>query len=154
MQYICDWLAINCSTRDNTRYACLNQGAEMYGSAKVRKLFQQHGFTISSTGSDNSHQLGPVERTHQAIANSIRAQLIGANIDIRFWPYCFDHNLRLLNANSCADMDSSYHEAAFGCRDNFQNLKYFGSHVWCRPPSDCDEKFKSNSRKGLFLGFS
>ena len=56
----------------------------MYGSAKVRKLFQRHDFTIRPTDSDSSHQLGPVERTHRTVANSICAQLIGANIDIRF----------------------------------------------------------------------
>ena len=50
-------------------------------------------------------------------------------------------------------MDSSRLEAVFGCCDNSKNLKYFGSRVWCRPPGDCDAKFKSNSRKGLFLGF-
>ena len=109
--------------------------------------------TIRPTGSDSSHQLGSMERTHCTVANSIHTHLIGANIDIRFWPYCFDHTLRLLNVNSCVSMDSSRLEAAFGRRDNFKNLKYFGSCVWCRPPGDRDAKFKSNSRKGLFLGF-
>ena len=50
-------------------------------------------------------------------------------------------------------MDSSRLEAAFGRRDNFKNLKYFGSRLWCRPPGDRDTNFRSNSRKGLFLGF-
>ena len=99
----------------------------MYGSDKVRKFFQRYGFTIRPTGSDSSHQLGPAECTHQTVANSVRAQLIGANIDIRFWPYCFDHTLCLLNVNSCAGMDSSRLEAAYGRCDNFKNLKYFGN---------------------------
>ena len=126
----------------------------MYGSAKVRNIFQRHGFTIYPTGSDSSHQLSPVECTHRTVANSIRAQLIGANIDIRFSPYGFDHNLCLLNRNSCAGMDSSCLEAAFGRCNNFKNLKYFGSRVWCHPPGDRDVKFKSNPRGGLCLGFS
>ena len=50
-------------------------------------------------------------------------------------------------------MDSSRLEAVFGRRDSFKNLKYFGSRVWCLPPGDRDAKFKSNSRKGLFLDF-
>ena len=50
-------------------------------------------------------------------------------------------------------MDSSRLEAAFGRHDNFKNLKYFGSRIWCCPPGDRDAKFKSNSRKGLFLVF-
>ena len=129
LQFLLDWLASNCATHDNTRYACIDQGGELYGSAKVCKIFQRHGFTIQPTGTDSSHQLSPVERTHRTVANSIRAQLIGANINIRFWPYCFDHTLRLLNANSCAGMDSSRLEAAYDRRDNFKNLKYFGSQV-------------------------
>ena len=126
----------------------------MYSSTKVRKLFQRHGFTIRLTGSDSSHQLGPVERTYRTVANSIRAKLIGADIDTQFWPYCFDYTFCLLNANSCADMDDFCLEALFGGRNNFKNLKYFGSRVWCRPPGDRDAKFKSNSQKGLFLNFS
>ena len=105
----------------------------MYGSDKVRKLFQRHCFTIRPTGSDSSHQLGPVKRTHRTVANSICAQLFGVNIDIRCWPCYFGHTLRLLNANSCTGINSSRLEAAFGRRDNFKNLKYFGSRVWCRP---------------------
>ena len=127
LQYLRDWLDSNCSTHENTYYVCLDQGGEMYSSTKVRKLFQRYGFTICPTSSDSSHQLGPVERTHLIVTNSVRAQLIGANIDIRFWPYCFNHTLCLLNVNSCEGMDYSRVEAFYGRCDNFKNLKYFGS---------------------------
>ena len=55
LQFLCDWLASNCATRDNTRYVCLDQGGELFGSAKVKKIFQRHGFTIRPTGADSSH---------------------------------------------------------------------------------------------------
>ena len=153
LQYLRDFLATHCATRDPSRYVYLDQGGELYGCHQVQKLFERYGFQIRPTGSDSSHQLGPVERTHRTVANSIRAQLIGAALDVRFWPYCFDHTLRLLNANSCAGMDRSRIQAAFGRKDNFQGMRYFGCRVWCRPPGDRDIKFKSNSRKGIFLGF-
>ena len=94
-----------------------------------------------------------MKRTNRTVANSICAQLFGANIDIQFWLYYFDHTLRLLNTNSCAGMDSSCLEAAFDCHDNFKNVKYFGSCVWCSPPGDRDAKVKTNSQNSLFLGF-
>ena len=82
-------------------------------------ILERRSFKLCLTGSDNSHQLGPIERTHHTVANSIRAQLIGANIDIRFWPYCFDHTIRLLSANSCAGMDSYRLQVVYGCREIF-----------------------------------
>ena len=87
------------------------------------------------------------------VANSICARLNNANIDIIFWPFCFDHTLRFLNVNSCADKDSSCLDAVFSRYDIFKNLRYFGSCGWCCSPGDHDVKFKSNSRKGLFWGF-
>lgn len=50
-------------------------------------------------------------------------------------------------------MDTFYLQAAFGHEDNVCGMKYFGCHVWCHPPGDHDTKFKSNSCKGIFLGF-
>ena len=147
LQYLRDFLATYCKGRDNTRYVCLDQGGELFGCNQVQRLFQRYGFTIKPTGSDSSHQLGPVERTHRTVANSIRAQLTGAALDARFWPYCFDHTLCLLNANSCGNMQTSRLQAAFGWRDNFKNFKYFCCRVWCCPPGERDAKFKPNSCK-------
>ena len=84
------------------------------------------------------------------VANNIWAQLIGANIDIRFWLYCSDHTIRLLYTNSCAGIDLSRLEAAYGRREKFKGMKYFGCRVWYQPPGDRNVKFKSNSCKGLF----
>ena len=50
------------------------------------------------TGADNSHQNGPVERGHCTLANTIWTLLVGANLDIKFWPYAFYHALQMSNA--------------------------------------------------------
>ena len=94
-----------------------------------------------------------MERTHQTGANSIRAQLIGANIDIRCWPYCFDHTLCQLNANSCVVMDSSRLEVAFICCDNLENLKYFASWVWCHPLVIVMPNLSPTQERDCFLVF-
>ena len=65
------------------------------GSAK---LIQKKGYDILPTGADNSHQNGPVERGHCTLANMIWAILIGANLDIKIWPYAFYHALCMSNA--------------------------------------------------------
>ena len=66
------------------------------------KISSRRKDTTSSTGADNSHQNGPVEHGHDwcpcTLANTIWAPLIGANLDINFWPYAFYHTLRISNA--------------------------------------------------------
>ena len=49
-----DWLALNCSTCDNTWYAYLDQDREMYGSIKATKISEQHVSPTSLTGSENT----------------------------------------------------------------------------------------------------
>ena len=38
-------------------------------------------------------------------------------------------------------------------RDDFTGMKTFGYRVWVRPPGKKRAKFKSNARKGIFLGY-
>ena len=54
----------------------------------MQNLFQEFGYESRPTGADSSNQNGPVERAHRTVANSIRAMLHGANLDIKFWLLC------------------------------------------------------------------
>ena len=74
----------------------MNQGGELYHNPEVQKLFKLYGYTVNPTGADASRQ-NAVEHYNLSIGNGIRALLIGANLDIKFWPYAFHHYLRLKN---------------------------------------------------------
>ena len=75
----------------------MDQGGELFNHPEVGNLFKKKGHDILPTGADNSHQNGPVKRSYRTLANTICVLLIGANIDIKFWPYAFYHALCMSN---------------------------------------------------------
>ena len=95
----------------------------------------------------------PRERAHCAVANSIRAMLLGANLDIKFWPYATHHYLRFKNVLPSRDQVTSPSKLATNNFDDFSGFRTFGCRVWIRPPGRRSAKFRMNSRKGIFLGF-
>ena len=50
-------------------------------------------YEIFPTGADGSRQ-NPVEQIHRTVADGVRDDLIGAGLDISFWPFAFRHFLR------------------------------------------------------------
>ena len=135
------------------KYVYMDQGGELFNNPEVQNLFNKSGYTIKPTGADASHQNGPVERGHRTIADTMRALLTGADIDVKFWPYAFYHSLRLLNALPERNRSISPLELATSIRENFTHLRTFGCRVWVRPPGKRKAKLKPNSRKGIFLGY-
>ncbi|GAX10430.1 hypothetical protein FisN_21Lu161 [Fistulifera solaris] len=135
------------------KYVFLDQGGELYHNPAVLSVFAKHGYTVCPTGADASNQNGPVERAHLTIANAIRAMLIGANLSVKFWPYAFHHWLRITNSLPSRDQHQSPLALATGTQDDFSDFRTFGCRVWVRSPGRRQAKFKSASRKGIFLGF-
>ena len=135
------------------KYVYLDQGGELFKNPAVVKLFEKHKYQIRPTGADASHQNGPVERAHYTVANAIRAMLLGAGLDAKFWPYAFHHYIRIKNALGSSRMSKSPTEIATGKKDNFSGFRTFGCRVWVRPPGRRSSKLKPNARKGIFLGF-
>ncbi|MCE2995760.1 MAG: hypothetical protein LW863_09190 [Flammeovirgaceae bacterium] len=147
-----EFLRINAPPCTN-KYVYLDQGGELYANPRVVSLFQRFGYTVLPTGADSSNQNGPVERAHQTVANAIRALLLGANLDARFWPYAFHHYLRLKNSIPSRHRPLSPVVMATSRKDNFKDLRTFGCRVWVRPSGRRPIKLKPNSRKGIFLGY-
>ena len=133
-------------------FVILDQGGELYGSPKARNIFKKHGYTILPTGAGASHQ-NPVERYHQTICNAVRAMLIGANLSPKFWPYALMHAVCIFNALPGRHQTQSPIQITTGKKDNFKGLRTWGCRVWVKPPVRRPAKFKSNAKKGIFLGF-
>ena len=131
----------------------MDQGGELYQNPEVRDLFEHFGYEIRPTGADASNQNGPVERSHLTVANAIRAMLLGANLDVRFWPYAFHHYIRIKNSTPSRGHTKSPMEATTGKQDDFSNFRTFGCRVWVRPTTPRRAKLIPNSIKGIFLGF-
>jgi hypothetical protein len=84
---------------------------------------------------------------------AVKAILIGAGLDIKFWPLAFNHILRIRNAIPGQGQLESPLKMSTGSKENLKNLLVFGSHVWVRSPGIQARCFKDKARKGIFLGY-
>jgi hypothetical protein len=116
------------------KWVVINQGGELYNNPLVRNVFKKYNYTIYPTGADNSSQNGPVERSHRTVFQGVKAILIGAGLDIKFWPLAFNHILRIRNAIPGQGRLESPHKMSTGSKENLNHLCVFGSRVWVRPP--------------------
>ena len=112
------------------KYVCMDQGGELYNNPKVRNLFKSYDYEIRPTGADASNQNGPVERGHMVVANAVRAMLLGAGLDVSFWPYAFNHWLRIDNSIPSKDQSQSPQVLSGAPEDDFTHFRTFGCHVW------------------------
>jgi len=94
-----------------------------------------------------------VERGHGAVANAIRAMLLGVNLPMKFWSHAFHCWLHIDNSFPLKDEGHSPHFMVTGKKDNFSSYTTFGCGVWVRPSGRRAAKCAHNSCKGTFLGF-
>ena len=118
----------------SNKFVVLDQGSELYQNPAIRNLFRQYNYRVYPTGADSSSSNGSVERAHRTVATSIRALLFGAQLPVKFWPYAFNHVLRIRNAIPHRGQTASPLFLATKSKDNFSSLCTFGCRVWIRPP--------------------
>ena len=41
-----------------------------------------------------------MERQHRTVAEGMRSIFLGANLDVKFWPYAFKHYVRIRNVGN------------------------------------------------------
>ena len=99
VEWLNNWLAANAPRNIGGKYVCFDQGGELGKCDDVARLFQHYGYDIQFTGTDASHQNGPVVCPHQDIGNAMHAMLAGANLPAEFWPNAFEHHLQLHNSS-------------------------------------------------------
>jgi hypothetical protein len=135
------------------KWVVMDQGGELYNNPLVRNVFKKYDYTIYPTGADNSSQNGPVEQSHCTVSQGVKAILIGAGLDIKFWPLAFNHIIRIRNAIPGQGQLESPLKMSTGSKENLKNLRVFGSRVWVRSPGIQARRFKDKARKGIFLGY-
>jgi hypothetical protein len=97
----------------------MDQDGELYNNPLVCNVFKKYNYTIYPTGADNSSQNGPVERSHRTVSQGVKAILIGAGLDIKFWPLAFNHILRIRNAIPGQGQLESPLKMSTGYKENF-----------------------------------
>ena len=66
------------------KYVFMDQGDELYSNPDILNVFTNHHYEVHLTGTNYSHQNGPVERAHCVIGDHVPALLIGVNLGIKF----------------------------------------------------------------------
>jgi hypothetical protein len=134
------------------KYVMLDQGGELYNCQKIKDLFAEFDYKVFPTGAMSSWQNGVVEKPHQWIGDSIRAMLTGANLDPKFWPYCFRQSLRIKNAFPVSGYPNSATQRRTGQKANFANLRTIGCRVLVKPTTARTAKSTNHSVPGIYLG--
>ena len=83
IEWLRDWLHIH-SPYLRDKYVLLDQGDKLYSNPDIVNVFTKHWYEVHPTGTDSSHQNGPVNRAHQVVGEHVCALLIGAILDIKF----------------------------------------------------------------------
>jgi hypothetical protein len=111
---------------------------------------------VEPTAPASSAQNGPGERPHRTLANAMRAMLTGSDLEPKFWPYAFQHYIRLYNMTTHGGHDKSPYEICSGRKPDLRHLRTFGCRVYARPSrasSRFPDKTDPDTRTGVFLGF-
>ena len=156
IEYLNRWLArYDPGTAVTNKYVRVDQGGDLGGSSDFRRLFEEAGYTIEPTAPDSSSQNGPGERPHRTIKDALRTMLHGAGLDPHFWPYAFQHYLRLYNLVPHGNREKSAYEICTGRKPNLSQLRTFGCRVRIIPPrTKRPNALEHGTRTGRFLGFT
>lgn len=156
IEYLNRWLARHDpGTAVANKYVRVDQGGDLGGSSEFRRLFEEAGYTVEPTAPDSSSQNGPGERPHRTIKDALRTMLHGAGMELHFWPYAFQHYLRLYNLVPHGNRDKSAYEICTGRKPNLGQLRTFGCRVRIIPPrTKRPNALEHGTRIGRFLGFT
>ena len=116
-------------------------------------MVQQEGYSVEPTGSDNSSQNGIAERPNRTYGDMMRAMLLNAGLQSKYWSYALVQAVFVKNR-----LPHAYHnysktpfEAITGRKPNIKNLKVFGSRVIAKNSNNRQAKLDDNTSTGIFL---
>ena len=101
------------------KYIFVDQGGELYANPDILNVFINHHYEMHPTGTNSSHQNEPVKHAHQVIGNHVCALFIGANLDIKFWPYAYFNHLCIANEMAMNSQNNSQIFQATRKKENY-----------------------------------
>jgi len=78
----------------------------------------------------------------------------GAALESKFWPYAFEHYLRLYNVTVHHSQSASPYTICMGNKPNLSLLWTFGCCVYALPPCHHSAKLVSTTCMGILLGYT
>ena len=134
-------------------YIQTDGGGEFAASHAFRTTCGGHGYDVTSTAADASHQNGIVERPHRTLKDRIRCMLYAARLGTEFWSDALLHATWLYNRTYHSAINKTPFEAYTGRIPSLDSLITFGTKITAKKPSDRPTTFHPWTYDGIFLGY-
>ena len=104
-----------------------DQGGELAGSEEFNKIANSHGYSIERTAAGSLSQNGIAERPNETIGNTLRAMLMGAGIEDKYWSEALLHAIYIKNRlpHSAFKLKSTPYTKMTGKRPNLEKTTNF-----------------------------
>ena len=142
--------------KEGTRVVRTDQGGELAKCKAFQNMIGAQGYTVETTGPDNSKQNGIVERPHRTLADMTRAALMDAGLSNRYWSDSIIHAVFVKNRlpHKAFDMERTPYEMLTGSKPDLSQLRIFGSPITTRKPGKRPVKLDPHCYNGIFLRYT
>ena len=137
-----------------TLYIQTDEGGKLGRSTDFLQALTDAECIYMGTGRSGSSFNGLVERPNRTIANSVRAKLLNAGLDDKFWCYAAeDANFKLRRMLHTATHVTPY-QAWTGNKPKYSDMKIWGCHIYIVDTDVTRTKLDNRTYVELFMKFS
>ena len=123
-------------------------------SETFQNICRNENITIQRTAPYAHHQLGRQERQWRTLTESVKAMLLEAGLDKRFWGYAFLTAVYVRNRVWSSGSQCIPMEAVTGTRPSLDNLRVFGSPAYVNIDNSLRRKLSDSAWEGIFVGYA
>ena len=117
-------------------------------------ICRTEAITIQRTAPYAHHQLGRQERQWRTITEAVKAMLLEAGLDKRFWGYAFLTAVHVRNRVWSSGSHCIPLEAISGIRPSLDHLRVFGSPAYVNIDTSLRRKLSDSAWEGIFVGYA
>jgi len=120
----------------------------------MKNYFLENGIIFQTSCTGTAQQNGRVEHKHQHILNVARALRFQECLPIEFWGGCVLTSGYLIYRTPSSVLNGKTpYKMLFGCYPTYDHLRVFGLLCYAHKQGRFGDKFDSQSRKCIFVGY-
>ena len=123
-------------------------------SETFQNICRSENIRIQRTAPHAHHQLGRQERQWRTITEAVKAMLLEAGLDRRFWGHAFLTAVHVRNRVWSSGSQCIPLEAITGTRPSLDHLRVFGSPAFVNIDTSLRRKLSDSAWEGIFVGYA